>query len=73
MVEDGARVIDAGFAPRVRQMQAQHRATIATIRAQLEVLPDVAAELEEQGTESVVRTPTLLTCTAREPTGPSGS
>ena len=42
----------ADLAPHVRPMMAQHRTTIAMLRTQLEVLPDVAAELEEQTTES---------------------
>lgn len=40
------------LAPHVRPMMAQHRSTIAMLRTQLEILPDVAAELEEQTTES---------------------
>ena len=34
------------LAPHVRPMMAQHRSTIAMLRTQLEILPDVAAELE---------------------------
>lgn len=41
----------ADLGPHMKPMMAQHRTTIDMLRSQLEVLPDVAAELEEQTTE----------------------
>lgn len=43
--------VDAGLSPRVRQLIAQHRASLVSLRVQLELLPDVAAELQEYPSE----------------------
>lgn len=43
--------VDAGLSPRIRQLIAQHRASLVSLRVQLELLPDIAAELQEYASE----------------------
>ena len=43
--------VDAGLSPRIRQLIAQHRASLVSLRVQLELLPDIAAVFQEYASE----------------------
>lgn len=49
------RTIEAGLAPRLRQMIVQHKNVMTQIQAHLNLLPDMAADLEEYEGERHVR------------------